>query len=90
MNWFSDGGICANLPVHFFDAPLPTRPTFAIDLESFPPDRTKSREESENCYLPIGNDEGLVRPWMPAVRSVAPALVTTETGCANAAGESIC
>jgi predicted acylesterase/phospholipase RssA len=32
-NWFSDGGVCANLPVHFFDAPLPTRPTFAIDLE---------------------------------------------------------
>ena len=37
---------------------------------------------------------GSLVPWsvsvMPAVRSVAPALVTTETGCANAAGESIC
>ena len=30
--WFSDGGIVSNFPVHFFDAPLPTRPTFAIDL----------------------------------------------------------
>jgi len=62
-NWFSDGGICANLPVHFFDAPLPTRPTFAIDLEEFPPDRPKSPNQSENCYLPIRNNAGLLRPW---------------------------
>jgi hypothetical protein len=62
-NWFSDGGICANLPVHFFDTPLPGRPTFAIDLEEFPPDRRKSQQESENCYLPIHNGEGLLRPW---------------------------
>jgi hypothetical protein len=62
-NWFSDGGITANLPVHFFDAPLPTRPTFAIDLEEFPPDKTKSKGQSENCYLPIRNQDGLLRPW---------------------------
>ena len=24
VNWFSDGGLAANLPVHFFDSPLPT------------------------------------------------------------------
>ena len=30
--WFSGGGITSNLPVHFFDALLPTRPTFAINL----------------------------------------------------------
>lgn len=35
--WFSDGGITSNFPVHFFDRPLPTRPTFAFDLASFPP-----------------------------------------------------
>jgi hypothetical protein len=63
VNWFSDGGICANLPVHFFDAPLPTRPTFAVDLEPFPPDRTKSRNEAENCYLPMANNAGQLRPW---------------------------
>jgi Patatin-like phospholipase len=28
--WFSDGGICSNFPVHFFDEPLPRWPTFAI------------------------------------------------------------
>lgn len=31
-NWFSDGGICSNFPIHFFDAWLPTRPTFGVNL----------------------------------------------------------
>lgn len=29
----SDGGLSSNFPVHLFDAPLPTRPTFAISLD---------------------------------------------------------
>jgi hypothetical protein len=33
--WFSDGGISSNFPVHFFDAPLPGWPTFAINLRYF-------------------------------------------------------
>jgi predicted acylesterase/phospholipase RssA len=33
-NWFSDGGICSNFPIHFFDAWLPQRPTFGINLTS--------------------------------------------------------
>jgi predicted acylesterase/phospholipase RssA len=32
VNWFSDGGICSNFPIHFFDAWLPRRPTFGINL----------------------------------------------------------
>jgi hypothetical protein len=32
---FSDGGISSNFPVHFFDGPLPQRPTFAINLAGF-------------------------------------------------------
>jgi hypothetical protein len=32
---FSDGGLSSNFPVHFFDALLPTRPTFGISLEAF-------------------------------------------------------
>lgn len=32
--WFSDGGICSNFPIHFFDAPLPLWPTFGIALEN--------------------------------------------------------
>jgi hypothetical protein len=30
--WFSDGGICANFPIHLFDAVLPRWPTFGITL----------------------------------------------------------
>jgi hypothetical protein len=32
--WLSDGGICSNMPVHLFDNPLPSRPTYAINLGS--------------------------------------------------------
>lgn len=91
-NWFSDGGICANLPVHFFDAPVPTRPTFAVDLSLFPPDRTKSPNESENCYLPIPNQAGLLRPWVTlptsgigALGSFLSQVVDTARGWVDAA-----
>lgn len=30
--WFSDGGITSNFPIHFFDAALPSRPTFGLNL----------------------------------------------------------
>jgi Patatin-like phospholipase len=30
--YFSDGGLTSNCPVHLFDKPLPTNPTFAADL----------------------------------------------------------
>ena len=38
--WLTDGGLCSNLPVHLFDAALPSRPTFAINLAygTHPPD----------------------------------------------------
>jgi hypothetical protein len=31
-HWLSDGGICSNFPIHFFDAWAPERPTFGINL----------------------------------------------------------
>jgi predicted acylesterase/phospholipase RssA len=67
-NWFSDGGISANLPLHFFDSALPRRPTFAIDLAAFPSDREPSAEQRDNSYLPIGNSGGTLRRqsvWTP-------------------------
>ncbi len=92
VNWFSDGGICANLPVQFFDAPLPTRPTFAVDLEPFPPDRTKSPNEGENCYLPMANNAGQLLPWttMPssgigALGAFLSQIVNTARGWVDAA-----
>ena len=35
-NWFSDGGISSNFPIHFFDSWLPRHPTFGLDLQEFP------------------------------------------------------
>lgn len=35
-NWFSDGGICSNFPIHFYDAWLPRFPTFGINLGAVP------------------------------------------------------
>lgn len=31
-HWTSDGGISSNFPMHFFDAWVPTRPTFGLNL----------------------------------------------------------
>jgi predicted acylesterase/phospholipase RssA len=33
---FSDGGISANFPIHFFDAWFTSRPTFGLDLAEYP------------------------------------------------------
>ena len=45
--WFSDGGITSNLPLHFFDTPLPRRPTFGINLFDDDP-----RYPGDDTYLP--------------------------------------
>ena len=42
--WFSDGGISSNLPIHFFDAPLPRWPTFGINLKEFHPDHQSEKD----------------------------------------------
>lgn len=56
--WFSDGGICSNLPIHFFDEPLPLWPTFAINLKQFHPDH---QAENEAVWLPTNVRSG----WLP-------------------------
>ncbi len=33
--WFVDGGITSNFPIHFFDAPVPSWPTFGIAVGKF-------------------------------------------------------
>lgn len=57
--WFSDGGICSNFPIHFFDAPLPGRPTFGMNLRPFPlGQKPNEGEQSKNVWLPEDNGEG--------------------------------
>jgi len=67
--YFSDGGICSNFPVHFFDNPLPTRPTFGVNLRGFHPDHP-----GERVWLPelLKNNQGLKNHYPPL--SDAPGL----------------
>lgn len=52
--WFSDGGICSNFPVHFFDSALPRWPTFAINLRPFHPDHP-----DDPVFMPDQNRGGI-------------------------------
>ncbi|MCW5621501.1 MAG: patatin-like phospholipase family protein, partial [Burkholderiales bacterium] len=66
--WFSDGGISSNMPLHFFDAPLPSHPTFAINLKVPHPDYqirkgAPASEQPGRVYLPIKNAGGTQRHW---------------------------
>jgi hypothetical protein len=60
--WFSDGGITSNFPVHFFDAPIPRWPTFAINLAQ----RSKRyHEDGQRIYVPRTNTGGISEWWSP-------------------------
>lgn len=63
-SWFSDGGICSNFPVHFFDSPLPGWPTFAINLRPFHPDFPPSADECKNIWMPATNGQGRLEQWV--------------------------
>jgi predicted acylesterase/phospholipase RssA len=57
--WFSDGGICSNFPVHFFDSTLPSRPTFGIDLTDDRFVREHARDPQDYVWMPEHNGSGL-------------------------------
>jgi predicted acylesterase/phospholipase RssA len=70
--WFADGGICSNLPVHFFDLALPRWPTFALDLRPFHRDLEPKKNESEKEKVWIDHDfrdssgkSVITEWWMP-------------------------
>ncbi len=64
--WFSDGGISSNFPIHFFDAVLPTRPTFALSLDALQP----SDDPADRVSLPLTAAAGSFTTISP-VRSLA-------------------
>ena len=57
--WFSDGGITSNLPVHLFDRPLPTRPTYAINLGG---GADPDEPPGSNVWRPVKTGQGQARP----------------------------
>jgi len=85
--WFSDGGLTSNFPIHFFDAILPTRPTFGVmlrdDLHDEPgqePARPVMR-----VTLPSNNNQGVTQPYvavddgagLPSLARFATAILRT-------------
>ena len=61
--WFTDGGASSNFPVHFFDAPLPRRPTFAINLRPFHPDHPETQEQGDNVWMVPSATGGQLAWW---------------------------
>ena len=73
--WFSDGGLTSNFPIHFFDGPLPSRPTFGINLvpatvdvmekgphrglESGQSQEDAKKDPWRNVWMPITNSSGV-------------------------------
>ena len=57
--WFSDGGLCSNFPIHFFDATLPSRPTFGINLTDDRFVREHARDPEDFVWMPAHNGSGL-------------------------------
>jgi hypothetical protein len=64
--WFSDGGLTSNFPIHFFDAILPTRPTFGVILRDDLHDDPGATPSSPTLRvtLPSTNNEGLTPSYI--------------------------
>ncbi len=64
--WFTDGGITSNFPVHFFDRPLPRRPTFTINLRPNHPDHGPDSDtftQTQGVWMPNKNQDGILEVW---------------------------
>ena len=61
--WFTDGGASSNFPVHFFDAPLPRRPTFAINLRPFHSDHPETAQQADNVWMVPSATGGQLAWW---------------------------
>ena len=80
--WFSDGGLTSNFPIHFFDAILPTRPTFGVTLQA---DLDEGAPFDHRVILPTNNSDGATPAWLavdaadgrPALLHFAGAIVRT-------------
>lgn len=59
--WFTDGGVGSNFPIHFFDAPLSTRPTFGLDLGQAEPG--SGDRPDQRVRFPADNAAAHVSPW---------------------------
>lgn len=56
--WFSDGGICSNFPIQYFDALVPSRPTFGINLTDAKFVPPEPRDPDDFVWMPDYNNSG--------------------------------
>ena len=64
--WFSDGGLTINMPIHFFDGPIPRWPTFAIDLLGSDPDSRRSHGANfreDDVFIEGDVATTAIEPW---------------------------
>jgi len=64
----SDGGICSNFPISFFDSLFPNRPTFGLDLEPYP-DRKMQQALKNEPYVIFGDQRRL--PGFSSIEGIA-------------------
>lgn len=64
--WFSDGGLTSNFPIHFFDAILPTRPTFGVILRDDLHDDPAEEPDGPvlRVTLPVNNNQGVTPAYI--------------------------
>jgi predicted acylesterase/phospholipase RssA len=69
-HWLSDGGICSNFPIHFFDAWAPGRPTFGVNLA----------DVQEGDKLPDGKIKPDAIPMSPETHAAPASAFSDPTG----------
>ena len=66
--WFSDGGICSNFPIHYFDALVPSRPTFGINLVDAEYLPAQAQDPADFVWMPDHNGSGATTRTVPVER----------------------
>lgn len=86
--WFSDGGECSNFPIHFFDSPLPSRPTFGLNLLDWEKGKDSRFDNDdpalEGVHLVESNSAGKISPqnWQP-IKNILDLLLKIFNTAAN-------
>ena len=79
--WLSDGGLTSNFPIHFFDSPIPSRPTFCLNLVAFD-------AEAPNVETPDGDAEPEHTP-RPAVAEAEKPIAQPRSPARTAANRPV-
>lgn len=75
--WFSDGGLTSNFPIHFFDSPIPSRPTFGLNLIEYNEEAPGVARNGENEDGGDGDGDAKTRSAKPLHQAQAPARLST-------------